>query len=134
MRFPKQVGWGMGGMAIGFVVCLILNEDAGGHVKSWAQPSGVKYDENDPYRADLCEGARIWRPFDHRKQEHRLWVGPNGNPPCEGYGHKVLWRFADDGKNYLAKVDLTWTAEGVEMFEPDGHRVFVPRKAFIGGR
>lgn len=128
MSFSKNlplIGCLISGAALGFVACLLLNQEGGRRVQAWEQA---------PYRADLCEGRKIWAPFDHRHREHRLWIGRRENPPCEGYGHEILWRFAEDGKTYLEKVALNWTTEGAEMSEPDGHRVFIPKEAFIGGR
>jgi hypothetical protein len=53
-----------------------------------------------------------------------------------GYGHWTEYEFHNyhNEPDYFTRCAVDWTADGVTLTEPTGHRLFVPKNAFIGGR
>jgi hypothetical protein len=47
------------------------------------------------------------------------------------------YRFTNELENvevYIQRSTTEWTPEGVTFVEADGHRLFMPRAVFVGGR
>ena len=52
------------------------------------------------------------------------------------YGHWTEYEFHNysNDSDYFTRCVVTWEPEGVTITEPTGHKLFIPKKAFIGGR
>ena len=58
-------------------------------------------------------------------------------PDPRGYGHAVAFDFfttGEDMRRYLRKARVEWVPRGVWFFSPSGHRLFIPREMYAGGR
>jgi hypothetical protein len=98
------------------------------------QPPAVEYDGGE-YCVSVLEGSLDWRGFP-------LSVGRTYNiAVTQGtqtdHGHLLDYRFTNVLENvetYIQRSSTEWTPEGVTFIEADGHRLFVPREVFVGGR
>lgn len=68
-----------------------------------------------------------------------IYVGLDAGTPS--YGHMIKYSFhpgyPDSDGNippFLSRATAQWTTEGVTLELPSGHRLFVPKAMFIGGR
>ncbi len=102
----------------------------------WPQPSAIKYDAFDPYYFSVVESDLDWRYLPLTWQRHYyLYVGHDSGAP--EYGHFIEFSFhpgGDDVAAHLRKSSVEWSAEGVTFNEASGHRLFIPKQMFIGGR
>jgi hypothetical protein len=98
------------------------------------QPQTVQYDGGE-YCVSVLEGALDWRGFPFsvgRSYNIAVTLGTQTD-----YGHLLDYRFTNDLENietYIQRSVTEWTPEGVTFIEADGHRLFVPHEAFVGGR
>jgi hypothetical protein len=98
------------------------------------QPQTVQYDGGE-YCVSVLEGALDWRGFP-------LSVGRTYNIAVTlgtqiDSGHLLDYRFTNELENvevYIQRSTTEWTPEGVTFVEADGHRLFMPRAVFVGGR
>ncbi len=105
-------------------------------VAQWRSPDTVHYDAFDPYTLSVVQSDRDWRafPFDLRWR-YFVYVGRDRGTPT--YGHMVDFSFfggAEPLESYLAQSTVDWQPDGVTLTTPSGHRLFVPRALFVGGR
>jgi hypothetical protein len=90
-------------------------------------------------RLSVVETDWDFRGFPLRLERNVIvHVGRDRGSP--GYGHEVRYSFhpsVDDNgalDRHLHKCTVVWAPEGVTLAEPDGHRLFVPAAAYVGGR
>ncbi|QJW96141.1 hypothetical protein FTUN_3697 [Frigoriglobus tundricola] len=52
------------------------------------------------------------------------------------YGHWTEYEFHNyhNEPDYFLRCVVTWAPDGVTLTEPTGHKLFIPKNAFIGGR
>ena len=105
----------------------------------WQQPAELTYDDCGPYYVSIVERDIDWAGFPlHIEHNHFIYVGRDSGRLS--YGHMIKFSFHPSFDDYydlpasLQKTDVEWTAEGVEMTFDSGHRLFVPKKALMGGR
>jgi hypothetical protein len=98
----------------------------------WTAPSGEA--------VLLYEGERDYGtlPFGSERR-HYVYVGRDSVP--SGYGHRVSFDLHPElGEPsltldaYSKRVRATFSDAGLEIEEPSGHRLFIPRRAYAGGR
>lgn len=88
----------------------------------------------------LFEGDRDFRGFPLAVVRRRyVYVGRDDIPT--GYGHVTSFDLHPEmvdpvleAEAYAKRVTVTWSDAGVTLEEPSGHRLFLPRRAFAGGR
>ena len=98
----------------------------------WSSPSGEE--------VLLYEGERDYATFPFwSERRHYLYVGRGSVP--SGYGHRVSFDLhpelvdpAVSVEAYAKRVRATFSDAGIEVEEPSGHRSFIPRRAYAGGR
>ena len=68
-----------------------------------------------------------------------MYVGRDSVP--SGYGHRVSFDLhpelvepAPPLDAYAKRVRATFSDAGIELEEPSGHRLFIPKRAYTGGR
>lgn len=103
-------------------------------VKSWPQPQEIAYDAKGPYALYVLRGPFIWKKLNGPTRTYLLWIDQANSPPS--HGHEKQYQFAEyvDVESHIDRCTVEWNPEGVTFLEPTGHRVFVPKNAFIGGR
>lgn len=123
-------------IVIALVLTFLMHRPSNEIKARWQQPASIKYDNFDPYYLSVVEGDVDWRYFPLSWQRHHhIYVGREKDAP--DYGHYVDFSFhpgADDLESHLSKSKVEWSEEGVEFGEASGHRLFIPKRMFIGGR
>jgi hypothetical protein len=103
-------------------------------IMHWPSPDGH-------YHLILLEGDTDWRGFPFFTKPHYFfYAGRESHSPT--YGHEQGYELHSDMAGYcekdlsvyLHKSTVTWSAEGLSFEEPSGHRVFIPKTAYEGGR
>lgn len=132
----------LGGLALGIMLTLfagaiVVNDLRPTERVLWqsCQPDDLIYDDFGPYCLSVVEGALNWEflPL-ARVRHHFVFVG-RGTEVSYGHytdysPHKGVELMAD----YVRGLAVEWTAEGVTLSEPSGHRLFIPAEGFTGGR
>ncbi len=92
-------------------------------VKS-CQPAEIDYKSFGPYCLSVFKERQV------SGTKRYIWVsGQSGT----GYGHKVDYPNKNVSEQDLRGAKITWTDSGVEL-EIGSNTIFIPKKAFIGGR
>lgn len=118
---------------IGLVVVLFLTRPSGRIIAQWTQPATINYASYDPYTLSVVEHGIDLHTIPW-KRTHLLFVGRG---TAIEYGHYVRISFpvrSAEMETHIKASKVEWTAEGVQLEPPSGHRIFVPKKMFIGGR
>ncbi len=133
-------------LAFGFAVLLtagvfivIMHRAPRSVVAEWKRPDSIDYQSFGPYYLSVLRDGPDWSGFPlHVSRNYSLYVGRESGTPT--YGHVVKHSFhpgADhyhDEETHIKASRVEWTAEGVTFHERSGHRVFIPKSMFVGGR
>jgi len=126
---------GAAGVLLGaFTTLYLVSSSSGRVIAAWKQPQSVDYASFDPYTLFVVETGVV-RALLSRRATHELRINRGAEP--NGYGHyvHVSLDFDGDAADEEIKAALvTWAADGVSFEMPTGHRLFVPKGSFIGGR
>jgi len=123
--------------AIAGALFLILQSlfNAGRVVAHWSQPGSVNYQGYDLYTLSVLDQGLDLTAREHR---YELFIGRGADAPA--YGHYTPFHFhfgyenEDHPDAYISRSTVSWTAAGLTFTEPEGHALFIPARAFIGGR
>lgn len=98
-------------------------------IQTWRQPDGA-------YCLSVVEGDTDWRGmlFGNTRQRYSLYVGRNCGQP--GYGHFIDFTPMGylDTEDLFKRSTVNWQADGVMFSFPVGHKLFIPKDAYEGGR
>ena len=126
---------GAAGLLLGACTVLYLVSSSSGRVvAAWKQPSSIDYASFGPYTLFVVETGVV-RALLSRRTAHELRINRGGEP--DGYGHYVpiSLDFDGDASDEEIKAALvTWSTDGLSFEMPTGHRLFVPKGSFTGGR
>jgi hypothetical protein len=91
----------------------------------------VDYGSFDPYTLTVYETSPLLSPW----SRYEVWVCKSAD---RTYGHATDYGLhISSGRTRVQHIEACtadWTPEGVTLTEPTGHRLFIPKSAFIGGR
>ncbi len=110
---------------------------------TWVQPEGLDYDGGGDassggtrYYLHLVEGSLDLGNFPFAvKRRTFLYAGREAERVS--YGHMKPYSLEESFStidDYCAECSVVWTAAGIELTEPSGHRLFIPEDRFTGGR
>jgi len=86
----------------------------------------VKYNSFDPY----C--LTVFKQIQPLGSKYIIMISRKGD---EDYGHKVNYLESDPvNEDDIAKIRVMWTNEGLELTYITGHKLYIPKERFIGGR
>lgn len=134
-----------GCLVVGFLLGLVaagplavwLNMPTNRVLHRWDQPEGVKYGSFEPYSLYIAEGPKKWHILGWSKRRYEIRIVPTGADPND-HGHVFecdLQLYASPSvESHLEHCTVEWTADGVTFTQPTGHKLFIPKDAFIGGR
>ncbi|MBN1899204.1 MAG: hypothetical protein JW827_10525 [Spirochaetes bacterium] len=91
-----------------------------------SQPKGISYQSYDPYSLYIYKQKRTF------STEYIIMVSKDVEP---SYGHVINHPdpyVISDAE--LKKTKVTWTPSGIQLVLYLNHKLFIPRKAFVGGR
>ncbi len=99
------------------------------------QPDTVSYQSFDPYKLVVIEGPMAWTTIPWSRQYH-VFVGKAGDDN-QAYGHRTSISFHPinaDLATHIQQSRVEWDTDGVTFVQASGHRTFIPKRMFIGGR
>lgn len=129
--------WCISSLVAALVMLYVLHRPSLNVIAQWAQPAELTYDDRGPYYVSVVERGTDWSgsPL-YMEASHFIYAGREPGHPS--YGHMINFSFypsyEDDLPTFLQKTNIQWTAEGVQMEFQSGHRLFIPKDSFIGGR
>lgn len=103
-------------------------------IQTWTQPGQIQYD-GATYYLSVIESDLDWRGFPyHVSRRYYIYVGRESGSPT--YGHVVDFSFypTEDIQTYIRKSTVEWSSGGVTFQTVSGHRLFIPKQMFVGGR
>lgn len=109
------------------IVLLISDIPGGAVLYESKQPEDIKYGSFDPYVLRIVEGPIKWNMLGwHRSSIIRVTRSPDSS-----YGH-----FINTDMNILCGDvnSIVWSPGGIEICYSRGHKLFIPKTAYIGGR
>jgi hypothetical protein len=121
-------------VVVSCVATWFLNSRSDRVIKQWHQPKEVEYKSFDPYTLSVIEGAIDWNNLSFPRR-HYLFIGRGTESPS--YGHYLDYTFHagfEEVDAYIGQSTVEWTSDGLTFVEASGHRLFVPKSMFIGGR
>jgi hypothetical protein len=122
-----------------FCVVVLLHRAPRSPVAEWKQPNSIDYRSFDPYFLSVLRDDLDWSGFPlNVSRNYSIYVGRESGTPT--YGHVVKFSFHPgtesnhDEEAHIKRSSVDWTEEGVTFQELSGHRLFIPKAMFIGGR
>jgi hypothetical protein len=122
-------------LPIAFVLIVIMNLSSGEILFTSKQPANIAYHSFDPYYLHVIEQNIDWTHFPFGT--HRNYSIHISRSKEISYGHYKAYSFglsSSEATKYLQNCNVNWTNDGVTFLEPTGHKMFFPKKSFIGGR
>jgi hypothetical protein len=108
-------------------------------VAQWKQPDTITYDGLGPYYLSVFKSDIDWRGFPlNLERRYSIYVGRDTGKPS--YGHEIDFTFypmqSDQADVIIAikNANAEWRSDGVTFITTSGHRLFIPKSMFIGGR
>lgn len=104
-------------------------------IKSWKQSEHIAYHSDDPYFLNVVEDNLDFGhlPFSIPRR-YFIYIGKESNVVTYGHIKDYSFAYNRDIKAYLDTCTVNWNADGVEFIEPAGHKFFIPKSMFTGGR
>ena len=91
-----------------------------------SQGDYVKYNSYDPYKLSIIKQSR---PL---SSDYIVLISRKGD---NSYGHVINYIDpAPLGDEDIRKTRVIWNNEGIEMTFPMGHKLYIPKERFTGGR
>jgi hypothetical protein len=86
----------------------------------------VKYNSYDPYCLSIIKQVR---PLGN---DYIILISRKGD---ETYGHVLNYIDPDPvSENDIKQTRVIWSGEGIEITFSSGHKLYIPKERFIGGR
>lgn len=86
----------------------------------------IKYNSYDPYCLSVIKQVR---PLGN---DYIIMVSRKGD---ESYGHVLNYIEPDHvSEDDIKKMRVIWSSEGIELTFCSGHKLYIPKERFIGGR
>jgi len=120
-------------------VCLLYyTNNSHKTLKYWVQPDTVQYGEFR-YRLSVVETTRVPNLLFMPLYHHEIFISKQSVKPEMDmmYGHYKEYGLEGEKEEiteHLDRCQVRWEEEGVWFVEPDGHKLFFPKSAFVGGR
>lgn len=101
------------------------------------EPAEIKhpdYKDFGSYTLHVVDRS-LWWKFWERNRVCEIRI-VRGNDDPDSYGHYTGYEFHnyDSAPDYFVRCTCDWEPHGVTLSEPTGHKLFIPAKAFTGGR
>lgn len=104
-------------------------------IKSWEQPDSINYNSFDPYFFNVVQdNVDLGHlPFS-APRNYFIYIGKESNEITYGHIKNYSFEYNQNIFEYLNRCTVRWNEDGVLFQEPSGHRLFIPKNSFIGGR
>lgn len=91
-----------------------------------SQGDYIKYNSNDPYTLSIIKQSQ---PLGAR------YIVLISGKMDKSYGHVINYLdTSTDSDENIKRTRVIWNNEGIEMTFPMGHKLYIPKERFIGGR
>lgn len=91
-----------------------------------SQGDYIKYNSNDPYTLSIIKQSQ---PLSSR------YIILISGKMDKSYGHVINYLdTSTDSDENIKRTRVIWNNEGIEMTFPMGHKLYIPKERFIGGR
>ena len=91
-----------------------------------SQGDYIKYNSNDPYTLSIIKQSQ---PLGSR------YIVLISGKSDKSYGHVINYLdTSTDSDENIKRTRVIWNNEGIEMTFPMGHKLYIPKERFIGGR
>ncbi len=131
-------------LLFGWILNLYFFSASNKIIKYWVQPKDINYHDDLFYRFSIVEQSNRKRDFLDiinfgTYKHYEVFISKQSVKPELDYmyGHYKEYGFkvdTDEILAYLEHCEVIWKKEGVWFVEPSGHKIFFPKKSFIGGR
>jgi hypothetical protein len=123
-------------MALGVLLCAVaifaLTRHSPKVMHTWPKAPAALYGQD--VFLTVFESGRDWRGFPLAVEPtYAIYVGRDAGTPS--YGHEMPFQFY--GYDVPAEIQasvVAWSEDGVSFTAPSGHRLFIPKAMFLGGR
>lgn len=119
------------GIVTGFLILVILFQLMGFTMSNRVimescQGDYVKYGSYDPYCLNIIKQSQAL------SSNYIILISRKGDM---NYGHVINYIDPDPvSEKDIEKTRVIWSNEGIEMTFPLGHKLYIPKERFIGGR
>jgi hypothetical protein len=119
------------GIFTGFLLLVVLFQLMGftwkdSVVMESCQGDYVKYNSYDPYCVNIIKQSQ---PL---SSQYVILISRKGDLE---YGHVINYIDpTETSEDNIRKTRVIWSGEGIEMTFPAGHKLYIPKDKFIGGR
>ncbi len=91
-----------------------------------SQGDYVKYNSFDPYKLQIIKQSQ---PL---SSDYIVLISRKGD---NSYGHVINYIDpTEQSEENIKRTRVIWNAEGIEITFPMGHKLYIPKERFIGGR
>ncbi len=94
------------------------------------QPSNIHYRSFDPYELRIQEGPAKYDSIFLLSDDRYLIIDIARKSSNFAYFHRVTF----DALGSREPSSVVWSQEGISLSYPKGHKLFIPKGSFIGGR
>jgi hypothetical protein len=132
MKKPFVLFFTLGaGLFTGFLIIVILFQLLGFTISDRvimesSQGDYVKYNSFDPYKLSIIKQSQ---PLSSH------YIVLISRKDDNSYGHVINYIDpTETSDENIKRTRVIWNAEGIEMTFPMGHKLYIPKERFIGGR
>ncbi len=132
MKKPFVLFFTLGaGLFTGFLLIIIIFQLMGFTlsdkvIMESSQGDYIKYNSNDPYTLSIIKQSQ---PLSAR------YIVLISGKMDKSYGHVINYLdTSTDSDENIKRTRVIWNNEGIEMTFPMGHKLYIPKERFIGGR
>lgn len=138
-KFLRGLAFGGAVLVATFSIIVLLHRAPRSPVAEWKLPNSIDYHSYGPYFLSVLRDDLDWSGFPFNvSRNYSIYVGRESGTPT--YGHVVKFSFHPgtesnyDEESHIKRSSVNWTEDGVTFHELSGHRLFIPKAMFIGGR
>jgi hypothetical protein len=138
-KFLRILAFGGAVIVATLFLIVLMHRASRSPVAEWKQPGSIEYHSFGPYFLSVLRDDLDWSGFPLTvSRNYSIYVGRDSGTPT--YGHVVKFSFHPgtesnfDEESHIKRSSVDWTEEGVTFQEFSGHRLFIPKAMFTGGR
>jgi hypothetical protein len=133
-KFLRVLAFGCAVLVTALLLLVLMHRKSRTLVAEWEQPSSIDYHSFGPYYLSVQRDDLNWASFPISRN-YSIYVGRESGTP--NYGHWVKYSFHPGNGDEVAHIkgsSVAWKEDGVTLQELSGHRLFIPKAMFVGGR
>jgi len=126
------------------IINILYYQDYSGKVlKYWIEPKELNYYDKQKrdysYRLSVIETTRAIGFLTTKERHYQIFISKQSVKPELDmmYGHYKEYGFEgnrEEVEQKLEKCNVLWVQKGIWFIDDTGHKLFFPKKSFMGGR